>query len=293
MRNSFPSTSIEDWCGLFGYSRQNYYKSLKKQAQEQLIEEVVIELVKEKRGPLDRTGLRKTYFLIKDDLVAQGIKLGRDKLNAILRDNELLVKPKKSYTKTTITNRWRNIYDDLRMGCTPNASEQLWCADITYIRTQQGFEYLSLITDEYSKYIVGWCSFPTLHTQGCYNALEMALDQCYYPNRKLIHHSDRGVQYCSEKYTSKLMSHDCQISVTQNGSPYENPVAESMNAILKTELGLDQTFKSRRQARRIIKEKIWLYNNRRLHGSINYMTPAEAYHLTGHIPNRWKKTLTS
>lgn len=293
MRNSFPLTTIEDWCGLFGYSRQNYYKSLKKQAQEQLIEEVVIELVKEKRGPLDRTGLLKTYFLIKDDLVAQGIKLGRDKLNVILRDNQLLVKPKKSYTKTTITNRWRNIYDDLRIGLTPNASEQLWCADITYIRTQQGFEYLSLITDEYSKYIVGWCSFPTLHTQGCYNALEMALDQCYYPDRKLIHHSDRGVQYCSEKYTSKLMSHDCQISVTQNGSPYENPVAESMNAILKTELGLDQTFNSRKHARRIIKEKIWLYNNKRLHGSINYMTPAEAYHLTGYIPNRWKKILTS
>lgn len=253
----------------------------------QLVEEIVIKLVEEKRGQLKRTGLRKTYFLIKDDLVEQNIKIGRDKLANILRDNELLVKPKRSYTKTTITHQWLRIYDDHRLNFTPSASEQLWCADITYIRTDKGFEYLSLITDEYSKYIVGWCSYPSLHAQGCYNALKMALDQCYYPQRQLIHHSDRGVQYCSEKYTAKLIRHDCKISVTQNGSPYENPVAESMNAILKTELDLDKTFKTRKEARKIIEEKVWLYNNKRIHGSIDYMTPEQAYHLSGYIPKRW------
>jgi putative transposase len=213
------------------------------------------QIVIEKRGELKRTGILKTYHLIKQELIKQNIKIGRDKLADILRDNNLLVKRKRSYTKTTITNKWRNIYDDLRVDFTPTASEQLWCADITYIRTNKGFEYLSLITDEYSKYIVGWCSFPSLHTTGCYKALQMALQQCHYPQRKLVHHSDRGVQYCSHKYTTKLIQHDCLISVTQNGSPYENPVAESMNAILKTEMGLDKTFKSRTEARKNIEEK--------------------------------------
>jgi len=284
---SFPYTSAAYWCGLFGYSRSNYYKSLKKQAQKQLEEEIIIKIVIDARGELKRTGLRKTYNLVSDKVAAHDIKMGRDKLADILRDNNLLVRPKKSYTKTTITNKWRHRFDDLRIDLVPNSSEELWVADITYIRTQQGFEYLSVITDAYSKYAVGWCSFPTLETTGCLRALNMALDARRYPDRDLIHHSDRGVQYCSEKYTQLLLQKQISISVTQNGSPYENPMAESVNSILKVELDLDQTFETRAQARKVIARKMYLYNEERQHGSIDYLTPKQAYDRTGNIPKRW------
>lgn len=284
---SFTSTSVDYWCRLFGYRRANYYKSLKRRAKAQLEEEIIIKLVIEHRGELVNTGLRKTYEMIKDFVAAQNIKMGRDRLADILRANNLLVKAKKSYTITTLTNGWRHRYDDLRIDLVPTASEQLWVADITYIRTEEGFEYLSIITDAYSKFIVGWCSFPTLETAGCLQALNMALEAREYPQRSLIHHSDRGAQYCSEKYTQLLLSQDISISVTQNGSPYENPMAESVNSILKVELDLDQTFKSRVQARKVIDRKMYLYNEKRLHGSIDYLTPSQAYHLQGHINKRW------
>lgn len=200
----------------------------------------------------------------------------------------MLVKKKKSYTRTTLTHKWLRKYPDLRTDFVPTASEQLWVADITYIRTVQGFEYLSLITDAYSRKIVGWCCYPTLQTKGCIIALKMALEQCKYPTSQLIHHSDRGVQYCSEAYTSILLEHNCQVSVTQNGSPYENPVAECMNSILKGEQGLDQTFKKRTLARSETKKQIHIYNHVRIHGSIDYMTPEQAYDLNGEIAKRWK-----
>lgn len=244
-------------------------------------------LVQEVRKDLPRTGTRKLYDHIKDDAMLENIKMGRDRLNDILRDNGLLIKPKRSYTKTTITNQWRKKYPDLRIELIPTYSEQLWVSDITYIRTKQGFEYLSLITDHYSKFVVGWCSFPTLQTEGCLKALSKALAKRKYPERKLIHHSDRGVQYCSTRYTSLLIDHNIDISVTQNGSPYENPVAESMNSIFKVELGLDKTFESRADARRAIAKAVRLYNEKRKHGSINYMTPTQAYDQEGHIPKRW------
>jgi putative transposase len=169
---------------------KTFTSRLKKQEQQQFIEEIVIKIVMRKEAS-SKTGILKTYHLIKQELIKQNIKIGRDKLADILRDNNLLVKRKRSYTKTTITNKWRNIYDDLRVDFTPTASEQLWCADITYIRTNKGFEYLSLITDEYSKYIVGGVVSQACHTTGCYKALQMALQQCHYPQRKLVHHSDR------------------------------------------------------------------------------------------------------
>lgn len=239
------------------------------------------------RRDLPRTGLRKLYDHIGEDVRQQNIKMGRDRLNDILRRNGLLIKPKRSYTKTTITNQWRKKYPDLRVDLVPTRSEQLWVSDITYIRTIQGFEYLSLITDHYSKFVVGWCSHPTLETQGCLNALIQALAARKFNQRPLIHHSDRGAQYCSNRYARLLLDNDIQISVTQNGSPYENPVAESMNSIFKVELGMDQTFENRTVARKEIARAVQLYNEKRKHGSIDYMTPEQAYDLQGHIPKRW------
>ena len=251
--------------------------------------EIIIQYVAEQRKDMPRLGTRKLHFLIKKSVEAHNIKLGRDRLFNVLRDNNLHIKPKKSYTRTTLSNHWRKKYDDLRIDLVTDRSELLWVSDITYISTLEGFEYLSLISDEYCKKIVGWCCYPTLETLGCLKALKMALEQRKYPHRPLIHHSDRGAQYCSEAYTSILLDHSCKISVTQNGSPFENPMAESVNGIFKGEFNLDQTFRTRRLARSTVKQTIQIFNTRRPHGSIDYLTPNEAYYLTGPIPSRWRK----
>lgn len=251
--------------------------------------EIILQYVAQERKDMPRLGTRKLFFLIKKKVEQHDIKMGRDRLFNVLKDNNLLVRPKKSYTRTTLSNHWRKKYDDLRIDLKTDRSELLWVTDITYIRTIEGFEYLSLITDDYCKKIVGWCCYPTLETKGCLNALNMALQHRKYDQRKLIHHSDRGAQYCSELYTTVLIDNGCKISVTQNGSPFENPMAESMNGILKGEFNLDQTFRTRRSARSKVRKVIEIFNTRRPHGSIDYLTPNEAYHLTGPIPNRWRK----
>lgn len=292
MRLSYRNTSADFWCRLFGYTRQNFYKAAKREEKKQLIEEIVLQLISPHRKLMPRVGLRKLLHLIEADLKTQKIKLGRDKFADMLRDNNLLIKAKRSYTKTTITNQWRTKYDDLRIDYHPTESERLWVADITYIRTLKGFEYLSLITDDYSKKIVGWCMHPTLETDGCRKALKMALKNRKFPDRDLIHHSDRGVQYCSIAYTGVLVDHKISISVTQNGSPYENPVAESMNSILKVELDLDQTYPTRKIARKDAAKKIKIYNQIRPHGSLDYMTPDEAYNLQERSKNDGRIILT-
>jgi len=287
---SYTMTTVSFWCGLFGYTRQSYYKSLHRHELLVLREEVVIKLVEEYRSKgLKRTGTRKLYHNLKADLVLAGINIGRDTLHQILLDNGLTIRIKRRASKTTITHAWYRKWPDRRQGLKVLASELLWSADITYIRILDGFVYLSLITDEYSKKIVGWCCHESLHTAGCLQALEMALANRKYPDRKLIHHSDRGCQYCSEAYTDRLLAEFIDVSVTQSGSPYDNPMAESMNGQLKVELGLDGTFSHAGAARLGCGKAITLYNDERSHGSLDYLTPSEAYDMTGEQVKRWRK----
>ena len=170
---------------------------------------------------MPRIGTRKLYYLIKDDLQAMNIKLGRDVLFNFLRAEHLLIKPKRSYVKTTNSKHWMKKYPNLTKDIVITKPEQLWVSDITYIQTDSGHNYLSLITDAYSKKIMGYELLDNLTTAGPLKALESALKSRKY-NHKLIHHSDRGLQYCSSEYVQKLRENEIEISMTENGDLYEN-----------------------------------------------------------------------
>ncbi len=237
------------------------------------------------RCSMPRIGTRKLYFLIKDEL---NIKIGRDVLFDFLRAEHLLIKPKRSYVKTTNSKHWMKKYPNLIKDIELNRPEQLWVSDITYIKTDSGHEYLSLITDAYSKKIMGYQLLDNLSTAGPLQALELALKNRKYTH-DLIHHSDRGLQYCSADYVKKLSENNIKISMTENGDPYENAIAERINGILKYEFLIIDGFKDHLQAIKVIDESISIYNESRPHLSCNMLTPNKA-HLQQKIQlKKWKK----
>ena len=225
----------------------------------------VLEKVKRIRRDLPRIGVRKMHFLLSRMLLESGHQsLGRDRLFELLRERNMLIKHRKRYAVTTDSNHpFKTVV----------RRNQIWVSDITYIKLDDGFCYLSLITDLYSRKIVGYCTHNSLELIGCKKALEMALTK----GVPEIHHSDRGSQYCSYMYTQKLKSVNCKISMTENGNCYENAHAERINGILKNEFNLNQTFKNIELARAVIKQAIYNYNNKRPHWSIELKTPNEMY----------------
>ena len=264
--------SIEEICDAFSLKRDAYYKYKKRFVIKKQTEQKVVELVKKSRRTLTREGTRKLIKSLKNEFQKNNIKIGRDRLFSILRDNELLVRRKKYSSRTTNSYhrfyKYNNIIKDLEI-IRPN---QVWAADITYIRTIKGFCYLALITDLYSRKIVGYDLSDSLELTGCVRAFKKAT----YHNKltqKLIHHSDRGIQYCSNVYTNELKRKKIEISMTEDNHCYENAIAERVNGILKDEFYLDQTFFSKVQAKKAAKNAIKLYNTKRLHLSLDYKTP--------------------
>lgn len=264
--------SIETICDGFSLKRDAYYKYQKRFVIKKQIEQKVVELVKKSRRILTREGTRKLMKSLKDEFLKNNIKIGRDQLFRILRENGLLVRRKKYSSRTTNSYhrfyKYGNIIKELKI----NRPNQVWAADITYIRTIKGFCYLALITDLYSRKIVGYDLSDSLELTGCVRAFKKAL----YHNkvtRKLIHHSDRGIQYCSNVYTNELKRKKIDISMTEDNHCYENAIAERVNGILKDEFYLDQTFFSVIHAKKAAKNAIKLYNSKRLHLSLEYKTP--------------------
>lgn len=264
--------SIAIICEAFSLKRDAYYKYQKRFVIKKQIEQKVVELVKKSRRTLTREGTRKLMKSLKNEFQKNNIKIGRDRLFRILRDNGLLVRRKKYSSRTTNSYhrfyKYGNIIKELKID-RPN---QVWAADITYIRTIKGFCYLALITDLYSRKIVGYDLSDSLELTGCVRAFKKAV----YHNkitRKLIHHSDRGIQYCSNVYTNELKRKKIDISMTEDNHCYENAIAERVNGILKDEFYLDQTFFSVVHAKKAAKNAIKLYNNIRLHLSLEYKTP--------------------
>lgn len=240
------------------------------------------------RSRMPRLGTRKLHFLLRDELRERNIKIGRDVLFNFLRAEQLLIKPKRSYVKTTNSKHWMKKHPNLIMDLDICGPEQVWVSDITYIKTQQGHHYLSLITDAYSKKIMGYELLDNLSTNGPLNALKMALRNRKY-STSLIHHSDRGLQYCSQGYIKLLKEHGVKISMTQNGDPYENAIAERINGILKYEFLLIDGFKDHLQALQAIKSAIGIYNEERPHLSCQLLTPAVA-HLQNSLKRKeWNK----
>jgi transposase InsO family protein len=215
------------------------------------------------------------------------IIIGRDAFFDLLSECNLLVRKRKRRKPiTTFSDHWMRKYPNLIEGFYPTAPNQLWVSDITYIIVGNGFAYLSLITDAYSRKIVGFYLSIDLSADGCIRALEMALDNNPVL-RRLIHHSDRGSQYCCSDYVKILNDNFIKISMTQNGDPRENAIAERVNGILKDEL-LEKSHLNYGEAVRNVSIAISIYNHQRPHGCIDYLTPAKAHFRSGKEKKRWK-----
>ena len=240
---------------------------------------------------MPRIGTRKLYYMLTEILQKHSIKIGRDKLFDLLEENRLLVRRRKrKRINTTDSNHPFRKYPNLIRELQVLRPNHLWVSDITYISLKDKFGYLSLVTDAYSRKIVGYCLYPTLQKEGPVAALNMAI--CSLPATTadtLIHHSDRGLQYCCADYILKLESKQIIVSMTEKGDPYENALAERVNGILKDEFLLDGEFDSFEHALAVVNNAVNIYNTQRPHASCNYQTPDQTHQQHGPIPMRWSK----
>lgn len=263
-------------CAVYKRTRQSYYQSVQAFSTKQINREQLRLLVLAERKVLSREGGRKLLRRIREKLKNLGIKIGRDKFFDFLREEGLLVKPKKRFTKTTNSLHRFYAYDNLIGNYVPIGAHQLWVSDITYLDTKEGFMYLALLTDAYSRKIVGYDISDSLELAGCVRAVDQAIKQLP-KDYQLIHHSDRGIQYCSNIYTTKLKNKNIAISMAAKGNCYENAMAERVNGILKDEFYLDAKFGSKAKAIVATHQAIKLYNQVRLHMAIDYLTPEQKH----------------
>jgi transposase InsO family protein len=211
--------------------------------------------------------------LLKKDSVFSQIKMGRDVLFNFLRAEHLLIRPLKQYTKTTDSKHWLKKYPNLIQTLVVDRPEQLWVSDITYIKAKEGNLYLSMVTDAYSRKIMGYSIADNMEANTVAISLKMALKQRRYPSHALIHHSDRGLQYCSRHYVSVAAQGNITMSMTQNGDPYENALAERMNRTIKEEFGLNTIIASKENTIKLVNDAIRIYNQSRPHLSLKMKTP--------------------
>lgn len=257
-------------------SRQNYYKEHSRRKRKKVDEGLIEKLVNAERAAQPRLGGRKLYFMLKSELASAGVTIGRDRFFNVLRTNKLLLSPLPKSPCTTNSRHSLSVYRNIIKEVEITGPNQVWVSDITYIRTAEDFLYLSLITDKYSRKIVGYHLGETLETEESLKALEMALKD-KPANARIIHHSDRGCQYCSHRYVKELKKHGFEISMTEENHCSENALAERVNGILKQEYWLGVTFRSIEQASSAVPEAIYLYNVRRPHLALNYKTPEEVH----------------
>ncbi|MFY9309191.1 MAG: IS3 family transposase [Bacteroidia bacterium] len=277
-------------CDVFGRTRQAVYKRLKQSDVLTMQQAIVIKMIEAVRQDMPRVGGRKLFHLLKEPLQEHGIDIGRDKLFTIMSEYGLLVRRRKRRkTITTDSNHPFFKYPNLIRTMEVTYPNELWVSDITYIRLINDYCYLNLITDAYSRKIVGYCLWKNLSREGTIKALEMALSENPKKlNQPLIHHSDRGLQYCSQEYTGLLDFYGVAISMTEHSDPYENAIAERVNGILKSEFHIDKGFKTFELAKEAIDKGIYIYNEKRPHSSCNYLTPNQAHKITGRLIKKWK-----
>lgn len=291
MEQRAPSRNLGVLCSSFGYSRQAYYQHIKVHQQKVFREDLLVEEVHRIRKTQKRIGARKLLIIMRPFMKHHAITIGRDAFIDLLGHNGLLVsKRTRKGARTTFSNHWFRRYPNIIKEFIVNKANELWVSDITYIHTNDGFCYLSLITDAYSRKIVGFHLRQDLSAQGCVNALKMALKN-NRPSEKCIHHSDRGIQYCSQDYVGLLHSNNIQISMTESGDPRENALAERMNGILKEEL-LEACYVNFERAKSAIISAINIYNDQRPHSSVDMLTPAIAHAKTGELKKHWKNYYT-
>ena len=260
---------------MLGVDRQVYYRSIKSINNRKKVAAKLVELVIEVRLKMPRIGTRKLYYLLESKL--KELRVGRDRLFTILKANHMLIAPKRQYHITTNSHqRFRKhkyLLQDLKF-YRPN---KVWVVDITYVGTRKTPMYLALITDAYSKKIVGFDLSNSLSTSGSLRALKMALKQRVAKSEQLIHHSDRGLQYCSNDYQRELIKHNLRCSMTESNDPYQNAIAERVNEILKQEFIIGILINDIQIMRGLIKESIGIYNNERPHSSCKMKTPKQMH----------------
>ena len=268
--------SIAALCRRAGMSRQNYYARRRQRQKRSVDADLVLRLVQRERQEQPRLGGRKLLHLVGNELRENKVEIGRDRFFGVLREHGLLLEPKPARPKTTNSRHSLPVFRNLVAEMKLTAPNQAWAADVTYIRTDEGFLYAALLTDMFSRQIVGADIGDSLEADGCLRALNAAvlsLPAGAHP----IHHSDRGSQYCCHRYVKRLRAGGLGISMTEEMHCYENALAERVNGILKQEYGLDSTFRVKDQARKAFKQAVWLYNYRRPHVSLNYRIPAEVH----------------
>lgn len=237
---------------------------------------MILAEVKTIRHHQPKVGGRKLHRHLALALGPSGVHIGRDRLFNLLREHRLLIRRRKNFKRTTYSRHGLTTYPNLVKTVTPSTPGEAYAADITYIKTHEGYCYLSLITDMYSRKIVGYAVSRNLTFEGALKALRHALRH-RDPSKPLIHHSDRGLQYCSHDYTGLLKKNGVRISMTEESHVYENALAERVNGILKSELIINKVLPSVTIARRVIAQSIEIYNKERLHFSLNLRTPEQVH----------------
>ena len=268
--------TVQGLCERVGLSRQAFYKGEKSRLRREVDEDAVVELVRQERALQPRLGARKLKVVIGPELARMGVSVGRDRLFEILREKDLLIEPTCGQPRTTDSRHFFYKYPNLQRCIEPSMPHQVLVGDLTYVRTEEGFLYLSLLTDGFSRKIVGHHANDTLEAEGCLETLKMALGQLSAGTNP-IHHSDRGVQYCCREYIAMLDKRHIAISMTEVNHCYENAKAERVNGFLKQEYGLGRTFRTKALALEAIRQAILLYNERRPHQSLGYRIPAEVH----------------
>jgi len=276
-------------CKLFGVNRQVYYRRNRSTSKRQETATRVVDMVLDIRKQMPRIGTRKLYYLLEDPL--RELSVGRDKLFSILNANHLSIKPKRSYRVTTNSHhrfhKHMNLVDNMLL----TRPEQLWVSDITYIGNRKKPNYLALVTDAYSKKLVGHDVSNSLDANGVLRALRMAVKQRLYKGEPLIHHSDRGIQYCCDEYQKLLDKKQIKCSMTEKYDPYANAVAERVNGILKDEFQLEQYDVDTETMKKLVNDSVNIYNTKRPHYSCYMLTP-EQMHLQRTVKIKtYKKTV--
>lgn len=272
-----PGVSVSGLCRKLQMTRQNYYARRRQRQRRQVDGDLVAGLVKRERRLQTRLGTRKLCHVLKEELKQAGVRIGRDRMFEELRKRDLLLAPiPAQYPHTTQSYHNLPVFGNLVKEGIVEGPNEVWVSDLSYLRSKQGYLYLALITDKFSRKIVGWHTGDTLEAVGCVNALELALRDLP-AHSKPIHHSDRGSQYCCHEYVNRLQDHGLCISMTETNHCAENALAERMNGILKQEYGLGREFATKADARQAVKQGIWLYNTKRPHTSLGYRVPHEVH----------------
>lgn len=293
MLMNYPKLHMRHLEGWLGFSRQAYYQYWQRQAGQNDSESDVIEWVQKLRKDHPKMGGRKLYDLLKEEMARKDIKMGRDALFELLAAKGLLIRRRRRRVTTTFSGHRFRKYPNLIKELVVNRPNQLWVADITYWFTNYGCLYISFVTDAYSRRIMGYEVAESLHAVHSKAALQMALERINPQiGKTLIHHSDRGLQYCSADYVGLLNSFAIQISMTESGDPLENAIAERVNGIIKNEYLAHHSVYSLAQARVVLEQAVFLYNYKRPHLSCDMLVPEQAHQQEGKLKRRWKNYYT-